>query len=135
MVPECLIPSMQVSLECVIIVKSNLIIKPHLIFVCLLGPHLRHVEVPRLVSHQNYSCRPTPQSQQRGIPATSAVYTTAHGNARSLTHWVRPGIEPETSWFLAGFVSTSPQWELLHLQLLLEAGDAVGTEAVHRTLS
>ena len=30
---------------------------------------------------------------------------TAHGNAGSLTHWARPGIEPATSWFLAGFVN------------------------------
>jgi len=29
---------------------------------------------------------PTPESQQRGIRATSATYTTAHGNAGSLTH-------------------------------------------------
>ena len=28
----------------------------------------------------------------------------AHGNTRSLTHGVRPGIEPATSWFLVGFV-------------------------------
>ena len=34
---------------------------------------------------------------------------TAHCNARSLTHWERPGIEPITSWFLVGFVSTVPQ--------------------------
>ena len=27
--------------------------------------------------------------------AMSATYTTAHGNAWSLTHWVRPGIEPQ----------------------------------------
>jgi len=30
----------------------------------------------------------------------SANYTTAYGNAGSLTHWARPGIEPATSWFL-----------------------------------
>ena len=30
---------------------------------------------------------------------------TAHGNARSLTHWVRPGIKPATSWFLVGFAN------------------------------
>ena len=30
----------------------------------------------------------------------------------SLTHWVRPGIEPATSWFLVGFASASPQREL-----------------------
>ena len=35
-----------------------------------------------------------PQPQQRQIWATSATYTTAHSNAKSLTHWVRPGIEP-----------------------------------------
>ena len=29
-----------------------------------------------------------------------ASYSTAHGNARSLTHWVRPGIEPASSWIL-----------------------------------
>ena len=32
---------------------------------------------------------------------------------RSLTHWARPGIEPATSWFLAGFISTVPGRELL----------------------
>ena len=32
-------------------------------------------------------------------------YTTAHGNARSLTHWARAGTEPATSWFLVGFVN------------------------------
>ena len=43
------------------------------------------------------------------------TYTTAHGNTRSLTHWVRPGIEPTTSWFLVGFVSAAP-WRELHYQ-------------------
>ena len=33
------------------------------------------------------------------------IYTTAHGNSRSLTQWVRPGIEPTSSWMLAGFVN------------------------------
>ena len=32
------------------------------------------------------SCRPTPGPQQRQIQAASATYTTAHSNARSLTH-------------------------------------------------
>ena len=40
------------------------------------------------------------------------TYTTAHGNARSPTHWIRPGIKHpilmDTSWI----VSTAPQWEL-----------------------
>ena len=28
------------------------------------------------------------------------LHTTAYGNARSLTHRTRAGIEPSTSWFL-----------------------------------
>ena len=51
--------------------------------------------------------QPTPESQQCGIWAMSATYTTAHGNVgpQSLTHWARPGIEHTTSWFLVGFVN------------------------------
>ena len=47
-----------------------------------------------------------------GIWAESSTYTTAHGNARSLTHWVRPGIEPASSWVLVGFVTTEPRQQL-----------------------
>ena len=46
-----------------------------------------------------------PQPQQRQIRATSATYNTAHGNTRSLTHRVRPGIGSESSWMLVRFVS------------------------------
>ena len=60
----------------------------------------------------NQSCWPMPEPQQCQIRATSATYTTAYGNARSLTHWVKPGSKPATSWFLVGFVSASPWWEL-----------------------
>ena len=48
---------------------------------------------------------PIPEPQQFEIWAASATYTTLHGNTRSLTHWARPGIKPETSWFLVGFVN------------------------------
>ena len=64
-------------------------------------------------SNQSYSRQPTPEPQQRRIRAVSATYTTAHRNARSLTCWAKPGIEPETSWFLVRFDSTEPRWELL----------------------
>ena len=63
-------------------------------------------------SNQSCCYRPTPQPQQRQIWAASVTYTTAHGNARSSTHWVRPGMEPATSRFLFRFVSTAPRWEL-----------------------
>ena len=37
-------------------------------------------------SSRSYSCWPKPQPQQHQIRAASETYTTAHGNARSLTH-------------------------------------------------
>ena len=58
-------------------------------------------------------CQPTPQPQQRRIRALSATYTTAHGNAGSLTRWVRPGIKPTASLFIVRFVSAEPRRELL----------------------
>ena len=63
-------------------------------------------------SNWSYSCQPTSQPLQCRIQATSVTYTTAHSNARSLTHLVRPGIKPATSRFLVGFFSAAPQWEL-----------------------
>ena len=63
------------------------------------------------LSNWSYSCQPTPEPQQCQIQAVSLTYTTAHGNARSLTRWARPGIEPAASWFLVGFVSPAPQRE------------------------
>ena len=72
------------------------------------------------------SCQPTPQPQQHGNPTASATYTTVHSNARSLTHWARPGIEPVSSWILVGFISAVPQWEqplqTLNIYQLLKEG-------------
>ena len=56
---------------------------------------------------------PMPQSLQLRIWAVSATYTTAQGNAGSISHWVRPGIKPASSWILVRFVSMEPQQELL----------------------
>ena len=74
-------------------------------------------------SNRSHFCQPTPQPQQRQIQAASATYTTAYGNARSLTHGARPGMVPTASRFLVGFVSAVPQQELpnfIHLYLLWE---------------
>ena len=46
------------------------------------------------------------------IWAVSVTYTTAHSNARSLTHWARPEMEPASSWMLVKFISAEPQREL-----------------------
>ena len=58
-----------------------------------------------------------PEPQQCRIQAASTTYTIAHSNTRSLIHWVRPGIEPATSWFLVRFVSAEPRWELWFMNL------------------
>ena len=77
------------------------------IYLVCLGPHLQHMEVPRLEGLiQSCSCWPTPQPHQRRIRATSAT------SAGSLTHCGRPGIKPESSWILVSFVTTEPQREL-----------------------
>ena len=82
--------------------------------VCVfLRPHSqhRHMEVPRLggwiraiAGGHSHSHR------QQGFPAAFA-----HGNAGSLTHWVRPGIKPVSSWVPVRFISAESQWELLYL--------------------
>ena len=46
---------------------------------------------------------------------TLQTYTTAHGSAGSLTHWVRPVIEPASSWVVVMFLTAMPRWELLYL--------------------
>ena len=67
-----------------------------------LGPHPRHMEVPRL-GVVAASLKP----QHHGLWAASVTYTTA------LTNWVRPGIKPVTSGILVRFISDEPGWELL----------------------
>ena len=71
-----------------------------------LGPYLWHMEVLRL------GVESKPQPLQCQIRAVSSTYTTSCSNAGSLTHWVRPGIEPTSSWILVRFVSAVTQWEL-----------------------
>ena len=52
---------------------------------------------PGYGSNQSCSHQPMPEPQQLGIQVTSATYTSAHSNTRSLTHWARPGNKPTTS--------------------------------------
>ena len=42
----------------------------------------------------------------------SETHATAHGNAESITHQARSGIEPVSSWISVGFLTTEPWWEL-----------------------
>ena len=61
------------------------------IYFDFLEPHPWHMEVPRLGVNGSYNYWPASQPQQHQIWATSTTYTTAQGNARSLTHWVSEG--------------------------------------------
>ena len=59
--------------------------------------HLWHIKVPRLGVKLEMQMRPMPEPQQHGIQAASVTYIAACGNARSLTHWDKLGIEPMSS--------------------------------------
>ena len=61
-------------------------------------PYLQHMEAPRLQAEWALQLGSTPQPQQCWIWAVSASHTAACGNARSLTHWMKLGIQPESSW-------------------------------------
>ena len=78
-----------------------------------LGPHLQHIDVPRLGVESELQLPADTIATAIRIRATSSTYTTVHGNAGSVTHWARPGIEPLSSWILIRFVTMKPRWELL----------------------
>ena len=58
------------------------------------------------------------------IWAMSVIYTAAQSNARSLNHWIRPGIEPLSSWTLVGLLTPEPPQEL-HFKQSLNSGQSV----------
>ena len=77
------------------------------LFFFFLGPYLHKSSQSR---GQNKAIATMPRPQQHQTWAASATFTTAHntaahGNGGSLTHWVRPGIEPASSWILIRLVT------------------------------
>ena len=71
--------------------------------------------LPHSHSHSNTIATATPWPQQQRIQAVSVTCTTAHSKARSLIHWVGPGVEPASSRLLARFVTGELQWELHYI--------------------
>ena len=69
-------------------------------FFCFLGPHLQQMEVPRLGVKSELQLLACMQHSN----ARSELCLGPHGNAGSLTHWARPGIEPVSSWILLGYL-------------------------------
>ena len=74
--------------------------RPRLTEVCRLGVE----SVLQLLAH----------STAKATPDLICVWDIHHnhGNTGSLTHWVRPGIEPTSSWILVRSFTAEPQWEL-----------------------
>ena len=75
----------------------------------------RHMELPRLGVKLELQLLAYATATATADLSRVWTYTTAHSNAGSSNHWVRPGIEPATLWFLVGFVSTMPRRELLYI--------------------
>ena len=77
------------------------------------------MEVPRLGVQSELQLPAYTTATATWDRATSATYTTAHGNARSPTQWARPGIKPSTSRFLVGFINHRATTGTPHLKFLL----------------
>ena len=72
-------------------------------FLLFLGPHLQHMEVSQArgwIMLPAYAI-----ARATTDPSQSVTYTIAHCNVRSLTHWVRPGIELVSLLILVGFLT------------------------------
>ena len=83
-----------------------------------LGLRVWHVEVPRLgVKLEIQLLAYTTATAMWDLGRVCNLYHSSH-NVGSLTHWVRPRIEPTSSWILVRFVSTAPQKELLCFPIL-----------------
>ena len=82
---------------------------------CILGLYLWHMEVPRLRVKSELQLPTYTTATATWDPSCICDLTTAHSNARSLTHGARPGINPASSWILVGFVTHwattgTPHW-------------------------
>ena len=58
-------------------------------------------------------------SNTRSQPCLWPIYTTGHGNTRSLTLWVMPGIKLASSWMVIRFLSAESWRELLTFELFI----------------
>ena len=88
-------------------------------FFFFLWPYLWHMDIPGPGVESELQLRPTPQQQQHRNQAVSVTYATACGNIRSLTHWVRPGIELTSSWMLCGVLTRRAKMGIPQIILIL----------------
>ena len=74
------------------------------------GPHLQHMEIPRLGGESELQEPAYTTAIARQEP--SHICDLHLSNTGSLTHWSMSGIKPASSWILVGCVSAVPQREL-----------------------
>ena len=82
-------------------------------FFVFLGLHPWHMEVLRLGVKLELQLPAYTTATAMQDPSCIFDLHTAHGNAGSLTHRARPGIESASSWILVRFSTPEPQQELL----------------------
>ena len=80
-----------------------------------LGPHMWHIEVPRLGVKLEPQLLAYTTTTASWDPSRVCNLHHSSQQARSLNHWARPGIEPASSCILVRFITAEPQWELRFL--------------------
>ena len=83
-------------------------------FLCLLGPHVGHVGVPRL--GVKLELQPSAYTTATAMWDLSLVFDLYHNPWQCwiLSPLSEAGIEPASTWIVVGFVTAEPQWELLY---------------------
>ena len=89
---------------------------PVLFFFCFLGLHPQHMEVSRLQVKSELQLLATATATQD--PSHICDLRRSSDNTVSLTQWMRPGIEPASSWILVGLISVVPREELHYSTVL-----------------
>ena len=63
-----------------------------------LWPHLQHMKVPRLGAESELQLPAYATDPETLDPSCICSLHSSCGNMRPLTHWVRPGMVPASSW-------------------------------------
>ena len=91
----------------------------HLFYLCFRATHATYGgSQARSVIRATAASLCHSHSNARSKPCLWPVPQLTHSNAGSLTHWVKPGIKPATSWLLVGLVSAVPWQELQFTDLI-----------------
>ena len=84
--------------------RPNTLVELFFFLFFFLWLHLRHREVPGLGTESELLAYTT--ATTRWDPSRDCdLYLGSRGKPAPLTHWVRPGIEPASSWIQVGFLT------------------------------